>query len=58
VQNLKTKTVGLIDFVVSTAGEIGLAKVYKGASLLIIAMTMVLIIIFPEIAPWLLSTMR
>jgi TRAP-type C4-dicarboxylate transport system permease large subunit len=50
----------LIVFVVSTAGKIGLAKVYKGASLVIIAMmiTMVLIIIFPEITPWLPSTMR
>lgn len=52
--------VGLICFVVSSAGKIELAKVYKGSSILIIAivMTLVLLMIFPEIALWLPSTMK
>jgi len=52
--------VGLICFVVSAAGKIELAKVYKGSSILIIAivMTLVLLMIFPEIALWLPSTMK
>jgi len=52
VLNLKTKTVGLIVFAGSVAGRIELAKVYKRASLWIIAMmiTMVLITIFRESA--------
>lgn len=52
--------VGLIVFVVSEAGRIELSKVYKGASILIIAivMTLVLLMIFPEIVLWLPSTMK
>lgn len=52
--------VGLICFVVSAAGKMDLAKVYKGSSILIIAivMTLVLLMIFPEIALWLPSTMK
>jgi tripartite ATP-independent transporter DctM subunit len=52
--------VGLICFVVSSAGKIELAKVYKGSSILIIAivMTLVLLMIFPGIALWLPSTMK
>jgi tripartite ATP-independent transporter DctM subunit len=52
--------VGLICFVVSSAGKMDLAKVYKGSGILIIAivMTLVLLMIFPEIALWLPSTMK
>jgi tripartite ATP-independent transporter DctM subunit len=52
--------VGLICFVVSAAGKMELAKVYQGSSILIIAIvfTLVSIMIFPEIALWLPSTMK
>ena len=52
--------VGLICFVVSSAGKIELAKVYKGSSILIIAIviTLVSLMIFPELALWLPSTMK
>jgi len=52
--------VGLICFVVSSAGQMELADVYKGSSILIIAIviTLVLLMIFPEIALWLPSTMK
>ena len=52
--------VGLICFVVSSAGKIELAKVYKGSSILIIAiiMTLGLVMIFPEIALWLPASMK
>jgi tripartite ATP-independent transporter DctM subunit len=52
--------VGLICFVVSSVGKIELAKVYKGSAILIVAifLTMILIMIFPEIALWFPSTMK
>jgi C4-dicarboxylate transporter DctM subunit len=52
--------VGLICFVVSSVGKMDLAKVYKGSSILIIAivMTMILVMIFPEIALWFPSKMK
>jgi tripartite ATP-independent transporter DctM subunit len=52
--------VGLICFVVSAAGKIELTKVYKGSSILIVAivMTLVSLMIFPELALWLPSTMK
>jgi tripartite ATP-independent transporter DctM subunit len=52
--------VGLICFVVSHVGKIELGKVYQGSSILIIAIviTLVLLMIFPEIVLWLPSTMK
>lgn len=52
--------VGMIAFVVSANANVSLVKVYKGTSILVIAliMTTVLIIIFPQIVLWLPSTMR
>jgi tripartite ATP-independent transporter DctM subunit len=52
--------VGLIVFVVSEAGKIPLGKVYKGASILIMALviTLILLMIVPGLALWLPSTMK
>jgi tripartite ATP-independent transporter DctM subunit len=52
--------VGMIAFVVSANANVSLVKVYKGTSILVIAliMTTVLIIIFPQVVLWLPSTMR
>ena len=52
--------VGLIAFVVSATAGVDLMKVYKGASILMLALvaTTVLLMIFPEIALWLPRTMR
>jgi C4-dicarboxylate transporter, DctM subunit len=52
--------VGLIAFVVSATAGVGLMKVYKGTSVLMlsIVVTTVLVMIFPEIALWLPATMR
>jgi C4-dicarboxylate transporter, DctM subunit len=52
--------VGLIVFVVSEAGKIPLGQVYKGASILIIALviTLILLMIVPGLALWLPSTMK
>jgi len=52
--------VGIITFIVSGVGKIDLVKVYKGSSILIIAifMTLVLIMIYPEIVLWLPSRMK
>ena len=52
--------VGLIVFVVSEAGKIPLGKVYKGASILIIALviTLILLMFVPGLALWLPSTMK
>lgn len=52
--------VGLVAFVVGTTAEADLTKVYKGTSILTIALvvTTVLLIIFPQIALWLPATMR
>src|SRR5712671_5398263 len=52
--------VGLIAFVVSATAGVDLMKVYKGCSILMLAIvaTTVLLMIFPEIALWLPRTMR
>jgi C4-dicarboxylate transporter DctM subunit len=52
--------VGLICFVVSSAGKMKLSEVYKGASILIIAimLTLVTLMIFPQIALFLPSMMK
>ena len=52
--------VGLIVFVVSEAGKIPLGNVYKGASILIIALviTLILLMFVPGLALWLPSTMK
>lgn len=52
--------VGMIAFVVSATANVNLMKVYKGTSILMIAiiLTTVLIMIFPQIALWLPATMR
>ena len=52
--------VGMIAFVVSATANVDLVKVYKGTSILMIAivLTTILIMIFPEIALWLPATMR
>ena len=52
--------VGMIAFVVSSTGQVGLMKVYKGTSILMIALvaTTVLIMIFPQIVLWLPNTMK
>ena len=52
--------VGLLAFVVSATAGVDLMKVYKGCSILMLALvvTTVLLMIFPEIALWLPRTMR
>jgi tripartite ATP-independent transporter DctM subunit len=52
--------VGMIAFVVSATANVSLVKVYKGTSILMIAivLTTLLIMIFPQIALWLPATMR
>jgi tripartite ATP-independent transporter DctM subunit len=52
--------VGMIAFVVSATANVSLVKVYKGTSILMIAivLTTILIMIFPQIALWLPATMR
>ncbi len=52
--------VGMIAFVVSATANVNLVKVYKGTSILMIAivLTTLLIMIFPQIALWLPATMR
>jgi C4-dicarboxylate transporter DctM subunit len=52
--------VGMIAFVVSATANVNLVKVYKGTSILMIAIviTTVLLMIFPQIALWLPATMR
>ena len=52
--------VGMIAFVVSATANVSLMKVYKGTSILMIAivLTTILIMIFPQIALWLPATMR
>jgi TRAP-type C4-dicarboxylate transport system permease large subunit len=52
--------VGMIAFVVSANADVSLVKVYKGTSILMLALvlTTVLIIVFPQIVLWLPSTMR
>jgi tripartite ATP-independent transporter DctM subunit len=52
--------VGMIAFVVSSTAEVSLVKVYKGTSILMVALvlTTILIVIFPQIVLWLPNTMR
>ena len=52
--------VGMIAFVVSATGNVALTKVYKGTSVLMMAivMTTALIMVFPEIVLWLPRTMK
>jgi len=52
--------VGMIAFVVSATAHVNLVKVYKGTSILMIAiiLTTIMIMIFPQIALWLPATMR
>ena len=52
--------VGLLAFVVSATAGVDLMKVYKGCSILMLALvaTTVLLMIFPDIALWLPRTMR
>jgi len=52
--------VGMIAFVVSATGNVDLVKVYRGTSILIIAIFIatILVMIFPELALWLPTTMR
>ena len=52
--------VGLLAFVVSATAGVDLMKVYKGCTILMLALvvTTVLLMIFPEIALWLPRTMR
>ncbi|MBX9826196.1 MAG: TRAP transporter large permease [Xanthobacteraceae bacterium] len=52
--------VGLLAFVVSATANVDLMKVYKGCTVLMLALvaTTVLLMIFPDIALWLPRTMR
>jgi tripartite ATP-independent transporter DctM subunit len=52
--------VGMIAFVVSSTAEVSLVKVYKGTSILMVALvlTTVLVVVFPQIVLWLPNTMR
>jgi C4-dicarboxylate transporter DctM subunit len=52
--------VGMIAFVVSSSGNVGLVKVYTGTSILMIALvlTAALLMVFPQIALWLPNSMR
>ena len=52
--------VGMVAFVVSATGGVSLVKVYKGTSILMVALfaTTVLVMVFPEIVLWLPRTMR
>jgi tripartite ATP-independent transporter DctM subunit len=52
--------VGLIAFIVSATANVSLMKVYKGTSVLMLAIvaTTILLMIFPQIALWLPATMR
>lgn len=52
--------VGMIAFVVSATAGVSLMKVYKGTSILMVALvlTTALVMVFPQIALWLPNTMR
>jgi TRAP-type C4-dicarboxylate transport system permease large subunit len=52
--------VGMAAFIVSATGNIDLVKVYRGTSILVIALvlTTICVMILPQIALWLPSTMR
>jgi TRAP-type C4-dicarboxylate transport system permease large subunit len=51
--------VGMIAFVVSSTADVSLMKVYKGTSILMVALvlTTILIIVFPQIVLWLPNRM-
>jgi C4-dicarboxylate transporter DctM subunit len=52
--------VGMIAFVVSSTARVSLMKVYKGTSILMVALvlTTALVMVFPQLALWLPNTMR
>jgi tripartite ATP-independent transporter DctM subunit len=52
--------VGMIAFVVSATANVNLMKVYKGTSILMVAiiLTTLLVMVFPQVALWLPATMR
>ena len=52
--------VGMIAFVVSATANVNLMKVYKGTSILMVAivLTTFLVMVFPQVALWLPKTMR
>jgi C4-dicarboxylate transporter DctM subunit len=52
--------VGMIAFVVAATAKVDLMKVYRGTGVLIVAIFLAtaLVMIFPQIALWLPSTMR
>lgn len=52
--------VGMVSFVVSASGRVELTKVFKGASILMMAIviTTILLMVFPQIALFLPATMR
>jgi TRAP-type C4-dicarboxylate transport system permease large subunit len=52
--------VGLLAFVVSATARVDIVTVYRGTTVLLLPIiaTMILVMIFPEIALWLPSSMR
>ncbi len=52
--------VGMVAFVVSATANVKLTKVYKGTSILVVALiaTTILLMVFPEMALWLPSRMK
>jgi C4-dicarboxylate transporter DctM subunit len=60
IMGLVFPPVGLVAFVVTKVGKIELQKVYTGTSILIVAifLTLISIMVFPEIALWIPSSMR
>jgi len=52
--------VGMVAFVVSATANVKLTKVYKGTSILVVALvaTTILVMIFPQLALWLPSRMK
>jgi tripartite ATP-independent transporter DctM subunit len=52
--------VGMIAFIVSATGKVDLVKTYKGTSILMIAivMTLIILMLFPDIVLWLPSRMK
>jgi TRAP-type C4-dicarboxylate transport system permease large subunit len=60
VHGLVFPPVGMVAFVVAATSGVDLMKVYRGTGILIIAIFLAtaLVMIFPELALWLPSTMR
>jgi TRAP-type C4-dicarboxylate transport system permease large subunit len=52
--------VGMVAFVVAATANVKLTKVYKGTSILVVALvaTTILLMIFPQLALWLPSRMK